>query len=82
MNEKKLLELKDKIEDAKTKLNKLEGMKSNYMDRLNEEFKCKTLKEAETKLIQLDKDIDELQEKINKGIKELEESYDFNDTEE
>ena len=77
MNEKKLLELKEQIEDAKQEVNRLEGRQDGLMQQLQKDWKCKSLKEAKKKLGDMKQEIQELQDKIDSGIAELEEKYEF-----
>jgi predicted nuclease with TOPRIM domain len=74
MNESQLLELKKKIDEAKTKVSELNGQKSALLKQL-EEFGCKTITEAEKKLEGMEKEISGITEKIDSGTKELEMKY-------
>ena len=78
MDTEKLLELKEKIETAKTKVSQLKGKRDYLMQQLMTDWKCKTLKEAEQRQIDLENEIAEIDEKIETGLKELDENYDFN----
>ena len=79
MNEKELLELKDKVDEAKQVVSELTGQRNALLKQLKDDWGCKTIEEAETKLAKMDKDIDVLEKKIEKGISELEEKYNGND---
>jgi len=72
-----LFELKERIEEAKTKISKLDGRKSSLMETLKEDYKCKTLKEAKELLTSLEADIEKLDNSIIEGIAELESKYQF-----
>ncbi len=77
MDKNELLELKEKIEKSKTKLSELKGRKLTLMDTLEKEWGCKTVKQAERKLDTMKQEIKELETKKEKGIKELEDEYEF-----
>ena len=75
MTEKELLELKDKVDKAKQVVSELTGQKNALLKQLKDDWQCKTIDEAETKLTKMDKDIDILEKKIENGVQELEEKY-------
>lgn len=70
-----LLELKDKIEKAKIKLNQLEGQKTEQMKTLLTEFKCKSIEEAQAKLDKMEKALDKLEIEIEEKEQELREEH-------
>ena len=76
MNEQQLLKLKEDIDQAKSKVSELKGRQQSLNEQLSEEWGCSTIKEAEAKVKKLEKEITDLDNKINEGIKELEEKYD------
>jgi len=73
MNEKHLLELKEDIEQAKTKLAELKGREEYLMQQLELEWDCKTIEDAEEVLRTVEKEIEELDEQIEEGVKKIEE---------
>lgn len=73
----KLLELKQDIDNAKTEIAKLEGKKEALMKELKDQWKCTTIKQAEKKLADLEKEAGKLGEQIEKGVTELEEKYEL-----
>lgn len=75
MTEKELLQLKDEIDEAKTKVAELKGQQQMLMNQLLETYGCKTIADAEKKLKLMDKEISTVQNQIDEGIKELEEKY-------
>jgi flagellar biosynthesis chaperone FliJ len=75
MTEKELLELKEKVDEAKQTVSELTGQKNALMKQLKDDWGCKTIEEAEEKIGTMDRDISLLEKKIEKGIKELEEKY-------
>lgn len=64
MDTKQLLELKDKIERGKTKLNELKGQRKQLMKQLEEEFECDSIEAAEKKLTKQEKEIEKLDNEI------------------
>ncbi len=77
MSENELLELKVQIDQAKEKLSELKGRKQILMDTLEKEWGCKTVKQAERRMNKVKQEKEALKEEEEKGIKELEENYDF-----
>ena len=68
---KELLDLKEKIEDGKVKLNKLEGQREEALKTLKKEFNCKGLKSAKKELETMNEEIDKDEKVLEKQIKEL-----------
>ena len=77
MDEKQLLALKQEIDEAKSKISELTGTKNQLMKDLEERWDCKTLKEAEGSHKKLATEIRTLSDKIDKGVKELNEKYEL-----
>jgi len=73
----KILEMKNKIKEAEKEKDRLEGQEDLLMKRLKEEFKLKTLKQAEKKLTEFEKDLDSKELEFQKKLKELEVNYDW-----
>jgi peptidoglycan hydrolase CwlO-like protein len=75
LTEQQLLDLKEKIADAKTEVSELTGQQTALMKQLKDDYGCKTIKEAEAKLKEMEDSIASIDKKIAKGVKELEELY-------
>jgi len=75
MTTEQLLALKDKIERGKTKLSELKGQKTQQLETLLEEWDCKSVEEAETKLTKLEKELETLEIEIEEDVVELKEKY-------
>ena len=75
MNETELLKLKNEIDSAKTKVAGYEGEKKSRLVTLLEQFDCKTLKEAEEKVVIMQKEVDIMNVEIDKDIAEIERRY-------
>ena len=76
LNEQQLLDLKSDVEEAKVKVSELTGQQKALTDQLKNDWACKTIAEAETKLKEMDDSISVIDKKIDDGIKELQEKYD------
>ena len=79
LNEQQLLDLKEKVEDAKTQVSELNGQQTALMSQLKNDWGCKTIEEANTKLKGMENAISILEKKIERGVKELEEKYQINE---
>jgi len=77
MNEQDLLKLKKQIDDAKKEVSELEGRKKYLEQQLKEEWKCKDLDAAKKKIKTFRTEIQDLEEKIEEGIADLQEKYEF-----
>jgi len=77
MDEKRLLELKKSIDEAKTKSAELEGTRKHLMKELKDDWECSSLEEAEEKVKTMEEKIQKLNQTISDGVQELEEKYDF-----
>lgn len=75
LDERGLLDLKDKIDGAKTQASELKGQQTALMNQLKTDFSCKTIEDTEKELRRIDKDIKTLKEQIQEGIDDLEEKY-------
>ena len=77
VDEKYLLDLKTKIEKAKTEMNELAGRKAYLMDELKTKWDCGSIEDAEKLEEKLDKILDELETLIEKKRKQLNDTYDI-----
>ncbi len=75
MNEKGLLDLKERIEDADRDAARLEGQMTSLMESLKK-LGYSSVKEAEKALKKLDNLIEEKEEELNTAILKVEEQYD------
>lgn len=75
MTEKKLLELKKEIEEAKNVVAELKGQRTALMTQLKEEWGCTTIEAADKKVKDLEKQIKDLTTNIETGLEELERQY-------
>ena len=72
--ESDLLKLKSDIDKAKVAVSELTGQRNALMKQL-EEFGCKTIDDADSKLKEIESEVSVFNNKITTGIKELEEKY-------
>ena len=77
IDEKKLLELKKEIESVKMKMSEYRGQKQMLLKELQSKFNCKNVEEAQNKLNELYKIKQDIEEKIDEAIKQLENNYDI-----
>jgi len=75
MNEQELFELKERIDVAKSKISELKGHQQYVMKELKEQWNCNSVEEAEEKAQTMKNEIEQFNERINKGSEELEEKY-------
>ncbi len=75
MNEKELLQLKSKVDEAKSEVTRLKGKEQYLMQQLGNDWGCKTVEDAEKLLKTMNKDIETTNTQIDKGLEELEEKY-------
>lgn len=76
LTEKQLLGLKEKIENAKSQIQSAEGKKEYLLQELAD-LGCSSVKEAEEKIVYLQENIDELSDKIQKIVEQIEDNYDI-----
>ncbi len=72
MTEKDLLELKEKIKEANEKFLQLKGQREALLQQLNEDWECTTIKQAQTKIDDIEKELTKINSEILEGIKNLE----------
>lgn len=73
--ERELLDLKEKVEKAKTTISGLEGQKTALVNQLKADFKVTTMKDAEAKLSTLTDEITSLEKEIESKVAEIENKY-------
>jgi predicted nucleic acid-binding Zn-ribbon protein len=70
-----LLNLKRQIEVDKEKKAHLEGQLASLMSRLEKEFACATIEDAEVKVAKLSKDIEKLTGLVREKITAIQQQY-------
>lgn len=72
MTEQDLLELKEEIKEANDKFLQLKGQREALLQQLNEDWECTTIKQAQTKIDDIEKELTKINSEILEGIKNLE----------
>lgn len=75
MTEQDLLKLKKSIDAAKASASELKGHLNALMKQLKDDWKCTSLEAAEKKLKGMKTEMQDLNDKIEKAMAELEEKY-------
>ena len=75
MNEKELLKLKKKVDSAEHEEQQLKGERKAILANLKEDFDCSTSEEAKEARKKLKKKKDQLSEKIETKMEEINEQY-------
>lgn len=73
--EKRLLEMKEQISNARRLVDQAEGKQESVLERLKKVFSVDTIEEAEEKLGELKTKHKSMEEKIEKKMDELERKY-------
>jgi len=75
MNTQQLLNLKKEIDEARQTATELTGRQKQLMETLEKDWGCDSVAQAEKKAEKMDKEIEQLNQKIKEGVNELEEKY-------
>jgi len=75
MTEKELLDLKERVDQAKISVAELTGQLNALMKQLKGDWACSTVEEAEKKLKKLEQTIADLDKKIKDNSEDLKEKY-------
>lgn len=75
MTEKDLLRLKGEVDKAKSTVAELNGQLTAMMKQLKKDWGVSSVDEGEKLLKKMKKDLETLEEKIEKGVNEIEEKY-------
>jgi predicted nucleic acid-binding Zn-ribbon protein len=73
----RLTKMKSAIEDAQRQEAQIQGRLESAFERLKSEFGIENIKDAESELAKMDKDLAERELKINKEVEELEKKYNW-----
>jgi len=77
MNEKELLKLKEEIDEAEDELKDLRAKQKYLLEELKNNWDLNSIEEAKELLDELTNDIKTMNKKIEKGIKDVQEKYEF-----
>jgi len=75
MNEQDLFKLKERIDDAKSKVSELEGQRKHLIKELNEQWSCNSVEAAEKKAKEIEDEITFFNQKIDDGCFQLKDMY-------
>lgn len=75
INEKKLLEIKRAVDSAKSSVSELKGQEDYLIKELQTKYGCKSLAQAEEKLLVMLNSQREKQEMLQEACQVLEEAY-------
>ena len=73
INERGLMDLKEDIDEAKEQVAKLKGQREHLAAELKEKWDCATPAEAQKKIATMNAEIEELENKIDTALAEIEE---------
>ena len=73
----KLLQLKQTVEDSKTKSTELKGERKGVLKDLATKWGCKTFESGRKKTTEMEKELKQLNEKLDEHMDELEEKYEL-----
>ena len=74
---KRLTELKDRIKETKQQKAKLEGKMQALFEQLDDQYECKTIKQATELKESMEVEVDTLEKEVKEGLDELESKYDW-----
>lgn len=77
VTEQDLFDLKEKIDNSKTRIDQLTGQKQALMKQLKNEWACNSLQDAEKKLVEMEAQATKLEKTIEEETKKLQEQYNF-----
>ena len=77
MSTDRLFEIKKQIDEAIPKQSEIAGKIQSEEERIEQEFKVKTIPEMEKKLEDIGKEIDEEEAKFKKEMEKLENAYNW-----
>ncbi len=75
MNERGLLDLKEKIDESSQQASELRGKLDHLKSELKTRWDCETLEQAEGKLKDMKVNSEELQNTIDEKLEKIEEKY-------
>ena len=77
MNEKDLLQLKERIQESKQEKAKLEGKIAHLLEELKTNFNCTSISSAKTMLDEMETEIEELKKELKTISNEIHQKYDI-----
>ena len=77
VTQEQILQLKKQIEESKASSSELKGRMQALLEKLEKDWGCSTIKQAEKKLGEVNQEIASLEKEKVQKIKELEEKFEF-----
>jgi predicted nucleic acid-binding Zn-ribbon protein len=77
MKIEEVIALKEEIDKCKTEKAQLEGEQKAILKQLEEDWGCKSIKQAAKKVEEMESEIGQLETEIEEGLQELEEKYEL-----
>lgn len=74
---KQLLDMRRKVDDAKAKVQRLEGQVDSARSRMKQEFGVDNLDAAQKLLGEMDGKLSEMEKRFNEGVTQLSGAYDW-----
>ena len=71
----RLLDLKQDLEEAKSKRSELQGQSKGLMKQLKDEFELDSFDEAQARIEELNEQLDNLQSTLNDALERAEEAF-------
>jgi len=75
MNERQLLNLKEKIDESKIAVAELKGKQDHLVGELREQWQCKTVEEAEAQLKSMQGEAEKIDGQIDEKLDEVKRIY-------
>lgn len=73
---KRYNELKNRVAELEREANRAEGALAQVMEKLSEEFECKSLKQADRLVAKLEKEAKEAEDEYDEAMKQFEKQWD------
>jgi len=77
MSTERLLQIKERMEKAKTEQAEIKGQITSVEQNMKKDFKVKSLSDGEIKLKTMNADLDKLEAALEKGMADLEAAHDW-----
>jgi tetrahydromethanopterin S-methyltransferase subunit G len=77
--EQELLDLKKKVDNARSEEERHAGQQTQILRQLKDDYDCDSVEEAEKKLNRLKKQVENLDEELEEGVKQLRKDMGINE---
>jgi len=79
MSTEKLLQIKNQIEEAKSRQAEIRGKRTSTEEQMTSKFNVKTIEEAEVELKKRAAELDKMENEFEEGMEKLEAAYPWGD---